>query len=405
MAAAALLTVPANAATAVEEAPGPLRVMISGDSITQGYHGDYTWRMRLAHEFARQGRSFDLVGPRDNLFIDGGYTTSRYADPRFDRDHASLVGLQLGALAKRIGSEVAEYSPDVVVIPVGLNDLVRGAGPAVALDRLRTVIRNARLARPGVHVVVTPVLRINRAAFPDLNKEIDAYDAQLPQLVRELDTPVARVMLADTTRGWKPVPTFSVDGVHLSPTGETLFAQRVAEALHAEGFLPAAPAIERTVPWSRTLAPVVRIRGDRAVLAWSRQRISGARTYMHGLRRTTVSSSYEPRGTSTLKIREGATYLFRLQLRRVWLTGPWGPVVKVPTPARPSRVSVSPSGVAWTAGRNAESYVVRTRLSGSRTWKAWRVYAPRRVLRLTRVAEARVTTANRWGWSTPRAGG
>lgn len=47
---------------------GPVeRIMVVGDSITQGSSGDYTWRYRLWRHLTDRGVRVDLVGPRDDL--------------------------------------------------------------------------------------------------------------------------------------------------------------------------------------------------------------------------------------------------------------------------------------------------------------------------------------------------
>ena len=55
---------PASLADAVE----PLRVLLVGDSVTQGSAGDSTWRYRLwKHLEATTAGPVDLVGPRNDL--------------------------------------------------------------------------------------------------------------------------------------------------------------------------------------------------------------------------------------------------------------------------------------------------------------------------------------------------
>jgi hypothetical protein len=70
--AAGLMTLPVvapgttpGAAAAVEAEP--VRIMLFGDSITQGSTGDWTWRYRLWQTLAAAGVDFDFVGPRNDL--------------------------------------------------------------------------------------------------------------------------------------------------------------------------------------------------------------------------------------------------------------------------------------------------------------------------------------------------
>ncbi len=53
------------------------RVLLFGDSITQGRPGDWTWRYRLWQQLRDTGRPVDFVGPAENLVGD----SLDYADP------------------------------------------------------------------------------------------------------------------------------------------------------------------------------------------------------------------------------------------------------------------------------------------------------------------------------------
>jgi hypothetical protein len=46
-----------------EVRPGAISIMVVGDSLTQGFEGDYTWRYRLWEWFSSQRLAVDFVGP------------------------------------------------------------------------------------------------------------------------------------------------------------------------------------------------------------------------------------------------------------------------------------------------------------------------------------------------------
>ena len=85
---------------------GPLRILVTGDSISQGFHGDYSWRYRLWGEFKRQGIAVDFVGSRTAPYVVPGFTSAGYLDPNFDRSHFAQGGTLLQQQAGRIGQEV-----------------------------------------------------------------------------------------------------------------------------------------------------------------------------------------------------------------------------------------------------------------------------------------------------------
>ncbi len=319
---ASVVLMPAYATQA--QAADPVRVLITGDSVTQGYHYDYTWRYRLSQEFARQGVPVDFVGSKHGPFVVPGYASSRYAAP-FDSDHAAQVGAQVGSLADGIAAEVTTDQPDVVVLAAGLNDLLHGATPAETAASLRRWIDNARAAKPGVRLVLSPVLAIDRAAYPQQNAQAEQYN----ELMRAIGVEQG-VHVADTTRGWVPNATNSVDGVHLTPTGETLVAQRIAEELHRTGDLPARPllasrpTIAAKVRWTRSHQPVVRISGRVATVTWDNQKLSSVVLYMKRAGAASIYRTYH--GSARVAVTHGQSYTFRLQVTRGTLTGPWGPI-------------------------------------------------------------------------------
>lgn len=108
--------------------PGqPVRVLVVGDSMTQGSQGDWTWRFRLWQHFQEAGLDVHFVGPRTDIWEE----SQNYVDPHFDRDHASKWGLSLALLSadypigigQTIADLVEDYHPDVVLELLGVNDL------------------------------------------------------------------------------------------------------------------------------------------------------------------------------------------------------------------------------------------------------------------------------------------
>jgi hypothetical protein len=132
--------------------PTAVRVLLVGDSVTQGSSGDWTWRYRLWQHLAASDTTVDLVGPRDDLLTPetGAFGSQDYVDPRFDRDHAARWGMSLADLDHPIEALVSTYRPDVVVELMGVNDLVwQQDGAAEVAGLLTDLVTDARArARP-----------------------------------------------------------------------------------------------------------------------------------------------------------------------------------------------------------------------------------------------------------------
>ena len=389
---------------------GPLRLLLTGDSITQGFHGDFTWRYRLARELTRQGVDVDLVGSKSTPYLIGDWPSSDYADPTFDSDHFATVGTRLADQVPLIGAEVEAQRPDVIVVELGVNDLRHDATPAQTLELFRAWLSAVRGVREHVTVVVSPVLAAQDSTRPGLSAAAAEYDSLLTAALPSLATEDSPVVLARTDQGWDPT-TFTVDGLHPNPTGETHIAQRIAEALHSLYYLPQAPQVFASVPWTRTLAPTVLSSPTTTRLTWRSQAVTGARIWWRrdGYAGRASVAAYGRGRYYFHGLVPGARYTFRLQLVRQRLTGPWGPAVTavVPRPPRPvavSRVLIGSTGVRWTASTGATSYLVSVHLAGTRSWSAVRSTTGLR-WSARRVAGARVWAVNAGGRSAARQAG
>lgn len=257
-------TLPLVAPTARADEP-PLRVLLVGDSVTQGSVGDWTWRYRLWQQFRAAGVAVDLVGPHDGLYdvdtdqqVAGGYL-----DPAFDTDHAARWGMKLSAMETPIGDLVAAYHPDVVVELLGVNDLrYDDRTPAEVENLLGGLVTDARAADPGVDVVL--------GALPQLWVDgVPAVNGALPSIAAALDAAGSRVVATDIGAGFGPQDTW--DGGHPSATGEMEIAVSVAAALARIGvpvaFPDPPPAVENG-PISGAALRVTAGDGT-AALAWT----------------------------------------------------------------------------------------------------------------------------------------
>ncbi|SFC02405.1 Lysophospholipase L1 [Nocardioides terrae] len=232
---AALLLLPLTLAAAPgARASDPLRILVYGDSITQGSTGDYTWRYFLDRHLRDAGVPFDLVGPRRGLhhLPEGADDDLDYAEPGFDTDHAAVWGQKLTAPVADLGDLAADHTPDVVIALIGLNDLVwNHVTPEALAERWRAEVAEVRAASPAADVVLVQVPQTWYADVP-------AYNAELVALSAELDGPAARVVttaLPDFDRR-----TDTWDGTHPTASGDLKIAEAVEAALYLAGVAPPA---------------------------------------------------------------------------------------------------------------------------------------------------------------------
>jgi lysophospholipase L1-like esterase len=215
----------------------PARVLIIGDSVTQGAVGDPTWRLHLWRLLRKRHRAVDFVGPRTGEYDDRGTADpgdddfdddTRYPDPDFDHDHAATWG---GSMGHREGDfDIADLlvtcAPDVVVNAEGYNDLTFwNLEPRQLVDLMARFVADVRAARPGAAVVLGQL--VQRWA-----PGVTEYNALLVDLAAALDAPGSRVVVALAPDDFA-ADAHTRDGVHPSPAGEVRIAEQYADALLA----------------------------------------------------------------------------------------------------------------------------------------------------------------------------
>ncbi len=255
----------------------PTRVMIVGDSITQGSSGDYTWRFRLSRKLASTAPgTVDLVGAWNTLFDPVGQTwnSTFYGDLSFaDREHSATWGSSWHEQAGLIAGKMAQSTPDVVVALLGTNDVRDGRSPEEIAGLARTFVEQARSVNPGVAIVIGEVLHRQNLWTGQAEGEAQSVKATeaLHDLATSMTTDTSPIVMAPTRRSWDPaVQTY--DGTHPNPTGENLLAQRMSEALAALGIGTALPDVATAQSW-RVPAPrptVVKVADRSVVISWSR---------------------------------------------------------------------------------------------------------------------------------------
>ncbi|MEZ5184501.1 MAG: fibronectin type III domain-containing protein [Candidatus Nanopelagicales bacterium] len=216
--------------TTPSAAEGVTEILLTGDSVTQGSAGDWTWRYRLWQHLVTTAVPADFVGPRTDLYdynlgVLGSYD---YVDPGFDTHHAAVWASSFTSPVYDVADLVREYHPDVVVESLGLNDLAGYlATPQTVLAEAADYVAQARAADPEVDVVLTTLPQTWIAGTVD-------YNAGLPTLASKLSSPASRVVVATPP---EPLLQFvdTWDPAHLSATGEVKVAAGVADALAALG--------------------------------------------------------------------------------------------------------------------------------------------------------------------------
>ena len=221
-----------------------LQILPLGDSITQGDRQRQSYRYRLWQALVSGGYTFDLIGSMSSNF-GGNPSFPALSGTSFDSDHEGHWGWRADEIVPRLRRKLAGYTPDLVLLHLGTNDLFAGhaAGLPVdqvvseTLDDLQQIIAVLRSDNPRVAVLAALLFPSD---FPS-NAFIDAFNRALPPRAAVWNSPDSPVTIVDQNSGVDPDPTspesHSHDGVHPNQRGEALMAERWMAAIQATGIL------------------------------------------------------------------------------------------------------------------------------------------------------------------------
>ena len=172
----------------------PMSAMVVGDSITQGSSGDFTWRYRLYKALTNAGVAVTFQGPNTDLFdnVAGTWDNDHtYAEPDFDQRHDARWGESLQTAAELIQGDAATYSPDYLLVLLGVNDMGWGISDAAGTQlSLRAFIAHARAAKPDERFIFGQVPPDTREqSDPAFASMIADYNGRLVADAAALSTP------------------------------------------------------------------------------------------------------------------------------------------------------------------------------------------------------------------------
>jgi hypothetical protein len=213
---------------------GSPRLMIVGDSISQGSSGDYTWQYRLYEHLRADGVRPQMVGPVEWLAnnVTGTQGDCSYANPQFERSNDAVWGRALVQEEAVIGAKVAAYHPDYLLVLLGINDLLWfGISQPNMAANLGGFIAQARAAQPHIKIVLGFLLPdIFTQASATFAASVATYNAMISATASRLTTASSPIVVAHDRIGFS-VAADTWDGTHPNANGEVRIAAGFADAL------------------------------------------------------------------------------------------------------------------------------------------------------------------------------
>lgn len=284
------------------------KILIVGDSISNGVLGDYSWRYRLWQNLQSSNTSVQFVGhrygtenpyddPSDLATVNGqplpsdnyNNPTDGYYQQGIDSTftglgashHNALWGWSYGMAKNYIAQDVSAYQPDYMLVELGFNDLAFYTNPSDTLANAKALIDNARAVDPNVKILVANVVhRTALCGWPNLNSAISSYNSSLTSAIPSWSTSKSPVYLADISSGYDP-SNQTYDGLHPNGVGEYQIADAFSTALANHFGLGSVPGSPPTSVPSIALSTPASIGASIAsqglLLQWSR--VYGAAGY------------------------------------------------------------------------------------------------------------------------------
>jgi lysophospholipase L1-like esterase len=227
-----------HSANSASAEPTPLRqsarIMIVGDSITEGSSGDYTWQYRLYEHLLADGVRAHMVGPYHWLFnnVTKHEGSESYANPRFQHANDATWGMTLFREKSAIGAKVTKYRPDYLLVLLGLDDIYwYGISQPKMAANLADFIAAARDARPDIRIVfglIPP--NIHQKTNPSFAANVASYNQSISATASRLSTTRSPVAVADDGADIH-VAADLWDGTHPNANGEIKIAAAFADVL------------------------------------------------------------------------------------------------------------------------------------------------------------------------------
>lgn len=194
------------------------RILPLGDSITNGGEGFPSYRRSLWFMLRNENYNVDFIGSLRGF---DGPVSDDLKD--FDLDHEGHWAWEAGELEINLSNWLNGYTPDIVLLHAGTNDVDRGQSHSSTISELDSIIDILRNKNPSVVVLVAKII-------PMQNRDTADFNAFIESFVALKNTSTSPVVIVDQHAGYNP-SSDNHDNYHPNFTGEEKMATRWLNAL------------------------------------------------------------------------------------------------------------------------------------------------------------------------------
>jgi lysophospholipase L1-like esterase len=202
-------------------ASGPCKILPFGDSITEGYPVFGGYRMELFRLARADAHEITFVGSVAN----GPNTVDGVPFPRNHEGHGAHTIEGTMGIAQFVDSSMSNYTPDIVLLMVGTNDINGNVNVANAPARLGALLDDIYAVDPNVLIVLAQIVPTRSDGT---NQAVRTYNAAMPALVSQRTSAGRHLVLVDMyeafTRDESYKTTLLGDNLHPNEAGYTRMA-------------------------------------------------------------------------------------------------------------------------------------------------------------------------------------
>jgi lysophospholipase L1-like esterase len=206
----------------------PVKIMLIGDSVTEGRDSDGSYRRYLDGMLRREGHLIDFVGSR-RKHNDDKTEPENY---EYDVDHEGHWGKDSAWLAENMGRLLTGKVPDVAVIHLGTEEILSSNAAAESLtdgivQNLGKLINTLREKNGNMKIVISAITPV-----PGKEDAVKLLNLKISRYVQSNSTRPCQVVLADPHKGFDVSEDLATDGTLPNAAGARKMASVFADAIH-----------------------------------------------------------------------------------------------------------------------------------------------------------------------------
>ena len=200
-----------------ESSSKTLKIMPLGDSNTEGW-GSWdlgAYRDDLWQLFKNSNSNVDFVGPHQT------------GPSGFDRDNAGFSGWRIRDIDSAVDGWLNDAQPDMVLLEIGTNDILRDDNISQAPSRLNKLIDKITNQLPNTQLLVSSIPPISRTE--EQNLEVIEFNSHIPGIIDSKAAQGKNVSFVDIYS--ELTPDDLQDGVHPTVEGYSKIADTWYDAI------------------------------------------------------------------------------------------------------------------------------------------------------------------------------